>query len=260
MLGAAMRADRATLAEAVATVARALNANNVGRVAPERVAFPLGPGTADARCRSSHDATCWRGSGFRDTPAIRAFFQSRADMADGDPAKKYRVPQFLATSFSTEVADRFIGLSWPFVVAPGAFVNALVRWRVRLDPDPARRCRHVNLVTEAHVDDEIEYLFAAFSVFSVVAVHWSPTPQEPATPHEITILAAYDNAQEDESLPLAPAPTRNSRPVGPTSRSDIDRAAAASAGSAGRTATTAINCASYRPARISSSGQTSRPR
>ena len=75
---------------------------------------------------------------------------------------------------------------------------------MRLDPDPARRCRHVNLVTETHVPGELEYLFAAFSVFSVVAVHWSATPQEPATPHEITILAAHDNAQEDEGLPLAP--------------------------------------------------------
>jgi hypothetical protein len=34
-------------------------------------------------------------------------------------------------------------------------------------------------------------------------VHWSPTPQDTATPHEITILAAYDNAEEeDEGLPL----------------------------------------------------------
>ena len=62
----------------------------------------------------------------------------------------------------------------------------------------------MNLVTETHVPGELEYLFAAFSVFSVVAVHWSPTPQDAATPHEITILAAYDNAQEDEGLPLAP--------------------------------------------------------
>ena len=47
MFGAAMRADRATLAEAVATVARALNANNVGRVAPDLVVFPQGPHAAD---------------------------------------------------------------------------------------------------------------------------------------------------------------------------------------------------------------------
>jgi hypothetical protein len=56
----------------------------------------------------------------------------------------------------------------------------------------------VNLVTKTHVPGELEYmyLFAAFSVFSVVAVHWSPAPQDAATPHEITILAAYDNAEE----------------------------------------------------------------
>ena len=105
---------------------------------------------------------------------------------------------------SCGVADRFIGYSAPGAPAPGAFVNTLVRWRVLLDADPQRRCRHANLVTETHVQGELEYLFAAFSVFSVVAVHWSDTPQDAATPHEITILAAHDNAQEDENLWLAP--------------------------------------------------------
>jgi hypothetical protein len=185
-------------------VARALNANNMGRIAPERVVFPQGPHAADPQSRSSHAATCWRGGGFRDTPENRAFFQHRAGMADGDLAKKYRVAQFLATSFSDEVANRFINRAAPGAALPGAFVNALVRWRVRLDPHPERRCRHVTLVTETHVVGELEYLFAAFSVFSVVAVHWSDTPQNPATPHEITIFAIFDNAQEDERLPLAP--------------------------------------------------------
>jgi hypothetical protein len=203
MLCAAMRADPATLAEACAMVARALNANNLGRVAPERVVFPQGPHAADAQSRSTHAATCWRGGGFRDTPENRAFFHSRAGMAEGDPAKKYRVAQYLATSFSNEVARSFILRAATGAAAPGAFVNALVRWRVRLDPDPQRRCRHVNFVMEGP-PGEHEYLFAAFSVFSVVAVHWSPTPQDAATPHEITILAAYDNSQEDEGLPLAP--------------------------------------------------------
>jgi hypothetical protein len=204
MFGAAMRGDCATRAEACATVARALNANNMGRTAAELVAFPLGPQAPDKRGRSTQLATCWRGGGFRDTPENRAFFQRRAGMAEADPAKKYRVAQFLATSFSDEVANRFINRAAPGAVDPDVYANALVRWRVRLDPDPARRCKHVNLVEETHVEGELEYLFAAFSVFSVVAVHWSDTPQDAATPHEITILAAHDNAQEDEGLPLAP--------------------------------------------------------
>jgi hypothetical protein len=198
MLGAAMRADRATLAKACARVAHALSANN------ELVTFPRGPHVIPREGRSSHEATCWRGGGFRDTPANRSFFQSRADMAAGDPAKKYRVAQFLPTSFDVGVANRFITRASGGVAAPGALVNALVRWRVNLDPDPQRRCRHVNLVTETHVKGELEYLFGAFSVFSVVAVHWSGTPQESATPHEITIHAAHDNLQEDDDLPLAP--------------------------------------------------------
>ena len=119
-------------------------------------------------------------------------------MADGDPNKKYRIAQFLATSFNKRIADQFIANA----MQSGA--NALVRWCVRLDPDPTRRCRHVNLVTETHVEGEFEYLFAAFSIFRVVGVSWSPTPQNPATPHEITIRAAHDNSIESEDLPLAP--------------------------------------------------------
>jgi hypothetical protein len=198
MFCTAMRADRATLAEACARVAHALSANN------ELVTFPQGPDVSRDEGCSTLAATCWRGGGFRDTPETRAFFQCRAGMAEADPAKKYRVAQFLATSFNRDVANRFIGYSAADVAAPGAFVNALIRWRVNLDPDPARRCRHVNLVTETHVPGELEYLFAAFSVFSVVDVQWSRTPWNPVTPHLITILAAHDNLQEDEGLPLAP--------------------------------------------------------
>ena len=76
---------------------------------------------------------------------------------------------------------------------------------MRLDPDLG--CDHVNLVEETHCEGESEFLFAAYSAFEVVAVHWSATPQDPAAPHELTVRAAVDNANDPrfpEDLPLAP--------------------------------------------------------
>jgi hypothetical protein len=48
---------------------------------------------------------------------------------------------------------------------------------------------------------EDEFLFSAYSAFEVVRVHWSPTPQNKALPHEITLRAAPDNR-------CAPGPSR----------------------------------------------------
>jgi hypothetical protein len=135
----------------------------------------------------------WRGGGFMDTEATRAFFV---------PGRKYRVAQFLATSFDLPVARGFIAR-----VTHSPVVNASVLWKVKLDPD--RGCDHVNLVEETHVPGESEFLFSAYSAFEVVRATWSGTPQnpDPATPHELTIRAAVDNANDPsfpEDLPLAP--------------------------------------------------------
>ena len=70
-------------------------------------------------------------------------------------------------------------------------VNECVLWRIELDP--VQRCNHVNLVTATHVPGEFEFLFSAYSAFEVVRVHWSPTPQDKTTPHEITLRAVPDN-------------------------------------------------------------------
>ena len=101
--------------------------------------------------------------------------------------------------YSSIVARQFMQRAW--MVGP---VNARVVWRVELDA--ARGCDHVNLVTETHAPGESEFLFAAFSAFEVVRVHWLDAPQDPTTPHEITIRAAHDNRHADfpEDLPLAP--------------------------------------------------------
>jgi hypothetical protein len=129
---------------------------------------------------------CYRGGGF--DPAAQPFFLA---------GKKYRVPGFLATSFQERVAKEFIERS---------HMPARVLWIIRLKPDcetnPANRCKHVNLVKSTEVAGEHEYLFAPYSVFTVLGAEWrAGTASEP---HIITLEAAVDNACESQALPLAP--------------------------------------------------------
>ena len=119
---------------------------------------------------------------------MRAFFT---------PGARYRTNQFLATSFDRGVATAFMGR------APmGGPVNARVLWEVQLDG--SHGCHHVNLVTNSHVETELEFLFTACSAFTVVEATWSPTPTDAATPHRIVVKAAVNNKDESEDLPLAP--------------------------------------------------------
>ncbi len=83
-------------------------------------------------------------------------------------------------------------------------VNSCVLWKIVFDPK--RGCKHVNLVA-SHVPDEFEFLFSSYSAFEVKSVRWSKTPQDYTRPHEITLLAAPDNKNDEdfpEYLPLAP--------------------------------------------------------
>jgi hypothetical protein len=50
------------------------------------------------------------------------------------------------------------------------------------------------------VDGEQEYLFTAYSVFTVLHVEW----KDDDTLSRIVLEAALDNSAEDEDLPLAP--------------------------------------------------------
>jgi hypothetical protein len=131
----------------------------------------------------------WRGTGFDDS--LRNFFME---------GKEYRAPGFLATSFSEFKAREFIFNEATAYGKPG------VLWKVHVDPagahDPARRCRHVNFVRHSLVAGEQEYLFAAYSVFTILHVTWSPNPMD--TPHTIELEASVDNALCSEDLPLAP--------------------------------------------------------
>jgi hypothetical protein len=125
---------------------------------------------------------CIRGGGFDDS--YRDFFA---------PGREFRQPAFLATSFLESKADEFIRRSAMPVKA---------KWFIRIDPE--RKCRHVNLVTMRvpGLPDEQEYLFAPYSVFTVLSARWGAGTD--ADPHVIELEAAPDNIGPSEDLPLAP--------------------------------------------------------
>ena len=124
--------------------------------------------------------------------------------------KQYRVPGFLATSFSQATAQQFLRTQ-------EAYGRQAILWVVHVDPagaaDPTKQCKHVNLVQTSLVPGEREYLFAAYSIFTVRSVTWGVG----GAPHRIELDAASDNRMEaeggegrwatpqgSEHLPLAP--------------------------------------------------------
>eukprot|EP01045_Picozoa_sp_COSAG04_P026493 COSAG04_NODE_3688_length_2605_cov_3.627694_2_plen_270_part_00 len=165
LLNAAIRADQAALAAPTAALSRGLNALClVGRTAAEGLRFPA-------------NGITYRGGAFDD--AHRAFFTV---------GKKYRVPGFLATSFSQAKAREFI---YNQATALG---RQEIMWVVRVDPagehDPSKRCKHVNFVSHSLVGGEAEYLFTAYSIFTIRSVAWG----QGGAPHRIELDAASDNA------------------------------------------------------------------
>ena len=100
-----------------------------------------------------------------------------------------------------------------------------VHWIVRVDPkgetslmyvlpvcaalllrvmQPRRsRCRHVNLVEKSNVKGEVEFLFAPFSVFTVVSVN-APVKPTASNPIVIVLEASIDNRDEPDDLPISP--------------------------------------------------------
>ena len=135
-----------------------------------------------------HKGETWRGGGFRDQ--CRPFFERML-------GQKYRIPGFLATSSKRAVAASF--------AAASGLQHPRAMWHVVFDKrgkeNPEYRVQHMTLVSKASIKGEYEYLFAPYSVFTLVSVVWS---DEQAKPHEFTIEAACNNKVESEDLPLAP--------------------------------------------------------
>ena len=84
----------------------------------------------------------------------------------------------------------------------GSTMPTKARWLVRIDRDD--KCLHVNLITKRAqgLQNEQEYLFAPYSVFTVLSASWNAGTT--ADPHVIELLAAVDNKAESQTLPLAP--------------------------------------------------------
>jgi hypothetical protein len=165
--------------------------NRPGQPACHMCGAPAAPQPRQPAARFPPNATCWRGGGLLDEH--RAWY-------DAHVGRKYRVPMLLATSFSEGKADEFLG----FAHDRG---EPAVKWEVRVDRRGETtfqyRCKQVAFLTRTDLPDELEYLFAAYSVFTVLEVHWSDAPGR-ATPHRIVLRAAIDNSLEPEGLPLAP--------------------------------------------------------
>ena len=131
----------------------------------------------------------YRGGGFDNT--LKPFWTV---------GKQYRVPGFLATSFSEAVADKFIG----WAASPD---GSTIKWVIKFDPrgkeEYKYRCKQVNLVKKSvsHVPGEEEYLFAPYSAFTVEEVKWASDPSEE---HRVVLRAAVDNRRESDDLPLCP--------------------------------------------------------
>ena len=67
------------------------------------------------------------------------------------------------------------------------------------------RCKHVNLVEKTNVEGEEEFLFAPYSVFTVLSVAMPASGKANASnPIVIQLQAAVDNREEPEDLPLSP--------------------------------------------------------
>jgi hypothetical protein len=168
ILNNAVRGDFGDLVDHVAVLTRAINQLCV-TIGPTREVAVHPPGNI-----------CYRGGGFEDK--YRSFYVQ---------GRQFRQPAYLATSFSSQVADHFIRRS---------AMPSKVRWLIRIDPE--RKCVHVNLVKRSNVEGEQEYLFAPYSAFTVLSATWKAGTV--ADPHVVELLAAVDNKEEPEDVPLAP--------------------------------------------------------
>ena len=167
LLNAAIRDDQPSLAAPAAALTRGINALCLEGRSGAALPFPPGGDT-------------FRGGGFDD--AHQGFFTV---------GKQFRVPGFLATSFSQ-------GKAMEFLRTQEAYGRQGMLWTVHVDPageaDPSKRCKHVNLVQHSLVPGEQEYLFTAYSIFTVRSVTWGVG----GAPHRIELDAASDNRAEAE--------------------------------------------------------------
>jgi len=174
VLNAVIRDDVEEEIRAAAIIFRSINSRRVQRNSQAGTFPPNGE--------------TWRGTQFKDR--YKPFFDHMLN-------KKYRVPGFLATSSEKSIAAGFGYTS--------KHTRRRAIWHVMFDErgksQPEFRVRHMTFVSKTLTPGEGEYLFAPYSVFVLVSIRWSVQRDKP---HALTILAACDNKQEDENLPLTP--------------------------------------------------------
>jgi len=108
--------------------------------------------------------------------------------------KKYRAPMFLASSKQKYVALSFINR----VTSPCQPIIWYFCFHTQF------RCLHVNYLERSLVSSkEDEFLFSAYSVFTVKTVDWKSFATS-SDPHEVYLDVSPDNILEPEDLPLAP--------------------------------------------------------
>jgi hypothetical protein len=133
-------------------------------------------------------------------PAMRTFRGGELPMQHVEfywarVGQKYRVPGYLATSFSE-------GVAYSFLYNKFAEGKTPVKWIVEMDArgrdDPVFKCKQVNFVDTRTLGEE-EFLFAPYSVFTVLDVRVPTHPSD-----DDPVVAAVDNLKEEEGLDLAP--------------------------------------------------------
>ncbi len=137
--------------------------------------FPPGDPVPDGSARKQ----VYRGTGFDN--GCREFFTKD---------RKYRVPAYLATSTSKDVAMNFMR---------NAKEPQRCMWYIQMSAD--RVMYNAALVRKSEFAHENEYLFTPYSVFTVEKVRWDAGTKE--RPHEIWVVAASDNRSESGDLGLA---------------------------------------------------------
>ena len=108
--------------------------------------------------------------------------------------KQFRIPQFLSTSKNEQVAYNFAHKASERGEEP--VVWEFVFHRIL-------GCKHVNFLERANVEGEEEFLFTAYSVFTVRSVEWKNQARW-TDPHKVVLEVAPDNRDFPEDLPLSP--------------------------------------------------------
>ena len=108
--------------------------------------------------------------------------------------KQFRVPQFLSTTKKQAVAYEFA--RWA-----GDRGEEPVIWEFHFHE--IFRCAHVNLLSKSNVEGEEEFLFTAYSAFTVRSIEIKSDSRWTA-PHKVVLDVCPDNRDCSEDVPLAP--------------------------------------------------------